>query len=215
LEEERERELEELYDSNLGTNDGEGFTIQRPGETIEAPEAGAVNKQTTESLTAGERIIEALEVAEADRTLLAAYEEEKARLPEADAEKLPRPTRNAIFAFYKDISAEAYVLQIVRAVPSSALHDALLVLPFSKVVLLLSHLDHWAQKASRERDGKRFFFLYLLAYGLHSPGTSLSRRGSCFSCSRRIMTRSLRHGQCETSSCRCAFICARRSSNKR
>ncbi|KII95241.1 hypothetical protein PLICRDRAFT_34085 [Plicaturopsis crispa FD-325 SS-3] len=147
LEEERERELEALYESGIadtlnrtdaaigsGAPDGTG-----PGQT--EAEAAAVSKQTTETLMAGERIMEALELADAERDALLEYADQKAKL---GPDVLP-PPRNPVLAAY-DLEPEAYVLRVVEKVPSTALLDALLVLPFGKVVSLMRYLNIWAQK---------------------------------------------------------------------
>jgi U3 small nucleolar RNA-associated protein 12 len=55
------------------------------------------------------------------------------------------PARNPVLAVY-DLEPEAYVLQVVEKVQSTALHDALLVLPFGKIVSLMMYLNIWAQK---------------------------------------------------------------------
>ena len=105
-------------------------------------EATAVSKQTTETLMAGERIMEALDLADKERETFAGYEEAVAR---GEAMGLQPPPRNPILAAY-DEEPDAYVLRVVEKVPSAALQDALLVLPFDKVVSLMWYLNVWAQK---------------------------------------------------------------------
>ena len=95
---------------------------------------------------AGERILEALTISALDRQLIAAHEEELVGLSEAARRKVPRPPRNPVFEFYGGVGAEEYVLMVVRRVPAAGLHDALLVLPFAKVIELIEHLDFWALK---------------------------------------------------------------------
>ncbi|KAF8895924.1 WD-repeat-containing protein [Mucidula mucida] len=129
LEEERERELEQLYEHDIADtlnrqNDGEGSTDQA--------ETTAVSKQTAETLMDGERIMEALTLADDERRIFAEYEESP-------------PPRNPVLAAY-DLEPEAYVLRVVEKVRSTSLHDALLVLPFGKVVSLMNYLNIWAQK---------------------------------------------------------------------
>lgn len=125
------------------------MNARKDGETLAGPEATDVRKQTAETLTAGEKIIEALDMSTEERQALREYEDQKASSSLEVASKLPPPARNPILAYQgADFSSEAYVLQVVQKVPSAALHDALLVLPFSKVVLLIEHLDHWAQQVS-------------------------------------------------------------------
>jgi U3 small nucleolar RNA-associated protein 12 len=122
-------------------NNGEGGG----GEIEESTE---VSKSTTETLMAGERIIEALEISEVDRSAKKAYEEEIKRLPQELAKRVPPPSRNPIFSMYQNCQAEEYVLKVVRSIPPASLQDALLVLPFGKVIQLIEHLDYWAQRVS-------------------------------------------------------------------
>jgi U3 small nucleolar RNA-associated protein 12 len=94
---------------------------------------------------AGERIMEALDLADAELLALKSYQDAKARSPDMD---LQPPPRNPVLAAY-DLEAEAYVLRVVEKVESTALQDALLVLPFSKVVSLMGYLNIWAQRVSQ------------------------------------------------------------------
>ena len=106
-------------DQNITDGNGEGV----------AEEATAVTKQTTETLMAGERIMEALELADT------------ARAEPADA-----PSHPILAALNQ--GPEEYVLGVVQKISSTALHDALLVLPFGKVLSLMVYLDEWAKRVS-------------------------------------------------------------------
>ncbi|KAI5123399.1 hypothetical protein M0805_006107 [Coniferiporia weirii] len=151
LEEERERDLEQIYESGLveimnrsdeaigsGPHDADG-TMQP------AAEATSVSKQTTETLMDGERIMEALELADMERASSTAYQEAKGKLSPSEAEKLQTPPRNPILAAY-NMEPDQYVLMIVEKIHSTALLDALLVLPFGKVLSLTNYLNEWAEK---------------------------------------------------------------------
>ena len=113
----------------------------------EATEMAAVTKQTTETLMAGERIMEALDLADTEREKFREYEEAMSRMSENDVMRLQPPPTNPVLAAY-DLEPEAYVLKVVEKVQSTALQDALLVLPFGKVVSLMVYLNIWAQKVS-------------------------------------------------------------------
>lgn len=147
LEEERERELEELYEKGIADSMNRSDAPLNNGEDGVAAdggaEAGSVNKQTTETLMAGERIMEALDIADADRQAQHEYDEMVAKLPPTEAATVPPPTRDGVLTAY-DIDGAAYVLMVVQKIHSTALQDALLVLPFSKVVSLMRYLDEWA-----------------------------------------------------------------------
>ena len=137
LEEEREKELEELYESTLTTS------LERdPDAEDESGEVAAASKQTTETLMAGERITEALELGMADLNLIKEYEEAKLANPNA----VP-PQRNPIFIALGNITAEAHVMSVLQRIKASALHDALLVLPFASVPMLFTFLNIFAMRS--------------------------------------------------------------------
>lgn len=137
LEEEREREIEELYESTLTTS------LEKDADVgDESGEVGAASKQTTETLMAGERIAEALEMGISDLNLLKEYEEAKLSNPHA----MP-PQRNVVFVALGNITAEAYVMSVLQKIKASALHDALLVLPFASVPLLFTFLNIFAMRS--------------------------------------------------------------------
>ncbi|KAJ7904416.1 WD-repeat-containing protein [Mycena olivaceomarginata] len=150
LEEERERELENIYESGIADSLNRGDALigsgvgDGQGDGAQAAEATGVTKQTTETLMAGERIMEALDLADAERAVFREYEEAMSRLG-PDAMRLAPPPRNAVLAAY-DLEPEAWVLRVVERVQSTALQDALLVLPFGKVVSLMGYLNIWAQR---------------------------------------------------------------------
>ena len=135
LEEEREKELEELYESTLTTS----LEQEEAGE--ETREAVAAGKQTIETLMAGEKIVEALEVGMADLAVMNEYHQAKATQP-----KLALPQRDPIFLAYNHISAESHLLNVIQKIKAAALQDALLVLPFDKVASLFTFLRIWAER---------------------------------------------------------------------
>ncbi|EWC44934.1 hypothetical protein DRE_00993 [Drechslerella stenobrocha 248] len=139
LEEEREKELEELYESNL-TQSLEDTNLNGDAEQQESSRAG---KQTMETLKDGERIIEALDVAIDDLNAIAEYDAKKAANPSASIQK---PERNIMFRAFGDISAEQYVFDTVSKIQASHLQDALLVLPFDRVMDLFRILEIWARR---------------------------------------------------------------------
>ena len=136
LEEERERELEEMYEKTLATNleDDEDMT----GERAEAVDA---SKQTITTLTAGERIQEALDLGIADLDVVRDWETQRKTNP-----KIAPPQRNPLFLALGNISAERHVLNTMSKIPAAQLHDALLVLPFSSLPALFTFLAIWVRK---------------------------------------------------------------------
>lgn len=128
------------------TDEAIGSGTREDGDTVIAgAEATGVSKQTTETLMAGERIMEALELADNERAAWALYEADKARLSSDAAQRLPPPERHAVLKAY-NMGPEQYVLGVVEKIQGPALLDALLVLPFGKVVSLMQYLDYWAKK---------------------------------------------------------------------
>ncbi|EAQ89334.1 hypothetical protein CHGG_05953 [Chaetomium globosum CBS 148.51] len=136
LEEEREKELEELYESTLTTS-----LEQDPDEQDQDREVAAASKQTVETLMAGERIAEALELGMADLNTLREWRDARQTNP-----GIAPPQRNAIFIALGNITAETYVLNTLQRIKASALHDALLVLPFAAVPALFTFLDLFAAR---------------------------------------------------------------------
>lgn len=112
----------------------------------DAAEVTNVTKQTTETLMAGERIMEALDLAENEINAFKEYEEAKAK--GGLSESIAPPPRNPLLAAY-DVEPEEYVLMVVEKISATALYDALLVLPFGKVVVLMQFLNVWAANVSR------------------------------------------------------------------
>ncbi|KAL2757434.1 hypothetical protein ACRALDRAFT_1039730 [Sodiomyces alcalophilus JCM 7366] len=151
LEEEREKELEELYEKTLTTS------LERdPDAGDEDGEVAAASKQTVETLMAGERIAEALELGMADLRLAQEWEQAKVTNPNA-----PAPQRNPIFLALGNISAETHVMSVLQRIKASALQDALLVLPFATVPLLFTFLDRFAARSMNMPLTCRILFFML------------------------------------------------------
>ena len=136
LEEEREKELEELYESTLTASLEQDEEI---GE--EKSEITAAGKQTVETLMAGEKIAEALEVGIVDLEMMREWSQARATQP-----NLAPPARDPIFLAFNNISAEEHVLAVVQKIKAAALQDALLVLSFDKVPALFTFIQIWAER---------------------------------------------------------------------
>jgi U3 small nucleolar RNA-associated protein 12 len=137
LEEEREKEIEELYEGTLATSlENDADPEQRNSEVA------AASKQTVETLMAGERIAEALELGIEDLNVMKEWEEARVGNP-----NIAPPQRNPIFMALGGISAEVYVMTTLQRIKASALHDALLVLPFSAVPLLFTFINVFAARS--------------------------------------------------------------------
>ncbi|KAH8195225.1 hypothetical protein TruAng_010608 [Truncatella angustata] len=137
LEEEREKEIEELYESTLTKS-----LEQDPDDEDQSAEVAAATKQTVDTMMAGERIQEALELGLVDLHMVREWEEAKAANPNTAP-----PQRNIIFQALGGISAEQYVMSVLQKIKASALHDALLVLPFATVPMLFTFLNLFAVRS--------------------------------------------------------------------
>ncbi|CAA9957504.1 F-box/WD repeat containing protein pof1 [Pyrenophora teres f. maculata] len=137
LEEERERELEEMYEKTLATSLEDDENNENPS----AAEAVDASKQTITTLTAGERIQEALDLGIPDLELVQNWELQRRSNP-----KLAPPQRNPLYLALGNVSAERHVLSTMAKIPTAQLHDALLVLPFSSLPALFTFLAIWVRK---------------------------------------------------------------------
>jgi U3 small nucleolar RNA-associated protein 12 len=145
LEEEREKELEELYEANLEASlEDEDEQHRRSGndedDAAELNEVERAGKQTIETLKAGEKLMEALEIGIKDLELQREYAEILNTNPKA-----AQPTRNIILRTL-DVSPERYVMNVLEKIKPSQLEDALLVFPFDKVVSLFRFIEIWTAK---------------------------------------------------------------------
>ncbi|KAI8840197.1 quinon protein alcohol dehydrogenase-like superfamily [Chytriomyces cf. hyalinus JEL632] len=182
LEEERERELEELYEKNnmdddernnqaIGSGvatdaeiDGLSKAVSGMGTSGDPAEVGNATRKTTETLLAGEKILEAMDIfaeetekREMDAKALARWEEKMKAAKEAgvtQTKKEREESRPALeprnpyvsVAGLDDWPPEAYVLHVIEGIRSGDLEQALLVLPFAKVIELLHILRVWVEK---------------------------------------------------------------------
>ncbi|CCF54549.1 uncharacterized protein UHO2_01932 [Ustilago hordei] len=161
LEEEREREMERAFESAGQTRQDEELAIGSLADganpdaeraVAAGPEATSVSKSTSETMMAGERLVEALETADADvetrDAARAAGQSEPAFHALIVAEFDGSGSRGSFgrSPVDEDISAQKYVLRVVEKILPAQLDDALLVLPFDKVLSLFKYLDYWARK---------------------------------------------------------------------
>lgn len=166
LEEERDKEMDNMYEeailqeSNAKFDAPIGSGVNKDGEednenhhlttSYEKQEVGDATIKTMESLKSGEKIMEACQVYVEEvaswsvyKTSLDAWKASGKK----EGQPVP-PSRNPwIIAMGKlDISPEEYVLKVIEKVRSAELEEALLVLPFEKVVLLLEIITKWVKK---------------------------------------------------------------------
>ncbi|WFD35664.1 beta transducin [Malassezia cuniculi] len=160
IEEEREKELEKMYDSAAVANEDRQIgELAADGTPVARQEATAVSKSSTETLMAGERLLEAIEIADADIAQRAA----------ADPRAGPIPTHPMIAAAFgpdsmEEPDAAKYVLRVVEKILPAHLEDALLVLPFDRVVSLMRYVDTWVAHEWNVALAARVLFFLLRTY---------------------------------------------------
>lgn len=135
LEEEREKEMDELYENELIDS-----IEQEDGQENEN-EVEEVKKQTMETLKAGEKLMEALDIGIEDVEAT----EEYMRQLKYDKSNAVKPTPNSILLAYA-MTGQQYVLSVVSKIKSAQLYDALLVLPFSYTLKLLKFIEIWTSQ---------------------------------------------------------------------
>lgn len=155
LEEEREKELEEMYESTLATNLDKDFRDDEDRDQ----EVAAASKQTISTLTHGEKIMEALEVSIEDLEVVREWEQQRERNP-----KTAPPQRNPVFLALGNISAEQHVLSTLRKIPAPALNDALLVIPFSSLPTLFTFLHLFLLRRMQPELAWRVFYFLMQAH---------------------------------------------------
>ncbi|XP_068755786.1 WD repeat-containing protein 3-like [Montipora capricornis] len=130
VEEEREQEREREHEESLAQNTERVI----PGETdAEAVKAG---KKTLETVKAAERLMEAIEL----------YKEETIKMAEQGSENQKTRSSHPVLVAYGNITPLRYVLEVLKKIRSSELEEALIVLPFSVVMDMMTLLDHWLQR---------------------------------------------------------------------
>ncbi|KXS14190.1 WD40 repeat-like protein [Gonapodya prolifera JEL478] len=150
LEEERERELEDLYDT---VNDDQRYNRAIgslvPNEDgslpVEEDNVAAPGKKTKETLKAGERMIEALDVYSEERE----KELQHQKAVKANPTNPPPPPPRSPYIVATgdpDMSADRYVLRVFERIRQADLEEALLVLPLSKLPILIDVISRWVTK---------------------------------------------------------------------
>ena len=100
-----------MYDSNLADS------MNQP-DAADGAEVEAVQKQTSETLMAGEKIMEAIELADAEREIVRQWKEDKAKLSKEAAAALPRPPKNPELIARGDLEPAEHVLLVIRKIPA-------------------------------------------------------------------------------------------------
>ena len=115
-------------------------------------EADAASKKSLETVKAGEKIVEALELADLEWLKFEDFELARAALAKTrpqEAAKMAPPPFHPLLAALGKLSPAQYMLHVVREIRSSDLDQALLVLPFAQVFSLFRYLEEWVRKVRR------------------------------------------------------------------
>ncbi|GMM35856.1 snoRNA-binding rRNA-processing protein [Saccharomycopsis crataegensis] len=144
IEEEKEKEIEELYEQTLLESLENDDIVPRNSED-DNDEVEGVNKQTIESLKDGEKLMEALDIGIEDIEKQQDYES-KLNGHKNGLNDVPIKPDRHIMLLAKNVSAQEYVFQVTKNIKASHLEDAILVLPFSYSVKLLKFLDYWTSE---------------------------------------------------------------------
>jgi len=127
VEEERELEREREHEESIAQNTERVI----PGETEAEAEAVKAGKKTLETVMAAERLMEAIEL----------YKEETLKMNEEGKSRSSHP----VLVAYGNVTPVRYVLEVLKKIRSSELEEALIVLPFSVVIEMLTLLNQWLQ----------------------------------------------------------------------
>lgn len=148
IEEEREKEMDEMYENTLLDNLEEetAKAQEEEDDNQNSSEVERISKQTIASLKAGERLMEALDIGTQDLDSMKAYENELRDFKLHKRSAPPsKPVPHTILQAY-GVSGQQYVLDTVLKIRSSQLEDALLVLPFSYCIKILRFIQVWTDE---------------------------------------------------------------------
>lgn len=134
VEEEREKRLESLFEADVEGPSGR----PKDGEGGLEGSVAPAGKKTLETLSAADNIAEALEMAANEQKRHEEYVREREGNPSTSAQP-PNP-------LMMGMDAGGYVLKAVGSVKAADLEQALLVLPFTEALRLLSYLCQWLKK---------------------------------------------------------------------
>ena len=165
-EEERERRLSEQAEDARA-----GLSAQQPQLSLGAAEGSSSRPEveaemvtarlSSDSLTAGERLMEAIDIAVAER--------ETRRASAAAASPSGLQASPAVNPFLLGLSPSAFVLASLSALPLPALDDCLLLLPFAQAVSLLSLLADALEAGEAEAELETCATAVVLLLQLHEP----------------------------------------------
>lgn len=151
LEEEREKDMDEQYEHTLLDSleaPTAAVTGDREDEEDVDNEATAVSKQTVETLKAGERLMEAIDIGLIDvlesedyQTHLRQFERGLTTVPPV------KPNRHTTLLAFS-MNGHEYVLSVLEKIRPAQLEDALLVFPFLYLLKMFKFIEIWTNAAN-------------------------------------------------------------------
>ena len=150
LEEEREKEMEEMYeDTLLDSLENDGTTKAKEDEDNENEdenEVSKVSKPTMMTLKAGEKLMDALDIGFEDYNKSETYNHQLHQYETGKTTQKPlKYDVNSVLLAYK-LTASDYVLKVLNQIKASELEDSLLILPFSYTKKLIKFIEIWMQQ---------------------------------------------------------------------
>ncbi|KAF9975830.1 hypothetical protein BGZ73_000371 [Actinomortierella ambigua] len=146
LEEEREQELDDLYEATLTASMERTGMVDHGEGMVGAPsnangdELASAGKQTMDTLKSGERVMEALDLADQEIDAWRVYHAALAK----GEKQAPKPQRSPLLISMRQ-TPEQHVWNVLERIRPADLEEALLVLPFNYVTSLLHWLDVFVQ----------------------------------------------------------------------
>lgn len=155
IEEEKEKEMDEMYEGTLlASLEGDELTKKNDDdeEGKDTDESTGVHQQTMETLKAGEKLLEALELGYQDIEDEDEYQQKYKRwLKTKSGEQPVKPVRESMLQALGKSGSE-YILETLVKVKPSQLEDALLVLPFSIVLKFFKVIEKWTNTTKVLKD---------------------------------------------------------------
>jgi len=148
LDSQRQLEMEQVWDKEL---EGEESNY------VPEQEVGTAARASIESIKQGERILEALDLVEEERKQREEYQKE---IAQAQHIKLTVPPFEPSVLLLGKTPSD-YLLWVVTQIKTANLESALIILPFTQVLILLKYLEGWIRENKEVTLSCRILF-YLL-----------------------------------------------------
>jgi U3 small nucleolar RNA-associated protein 12 len=182
IEEEKEKELEELFEQELVNENNQRKAPalgKEDDDGVVTENSASATKKTIESVRAAESLMEAVELADKELKEIADFEKLHAKKAKQSAKRetensdaLPRRTPNILLLGYSPLK---YLLNTLRRIRPHDMEEALLVLPFEYVEKLIGLL---LQTISNHLEIE--FCCHVLLYLLKLHHSAISQRKGLF-----------------------------------